>query len=115
MKRVKPVSRYRGIGEVTHKAKPIARVRYDLCCRRIAETAQVGQEQAQQPTVQSMIDGNILVLKGRASLYTDDLYTLQLEGRNGRECDFYTQPIDVVTGVYQVRGHGDFRELPRRH
>jgi hypothetical protein len=107
MKRVKPVSRYRGIGDVTHEAKPVARVSYDLHCGRTMDAARA--------TAHEVIEGDIQVLNGQASLYTDELYTLHLEARHGRECDFYTEPVDVVTGVYHFRGHRDFRELARRH
>ena len=114
MRETKLVCRYRGIGDVVRKKKPVARVRYDVCCRRVVDTARAAKEQLEQANVQPLIDGDIQVLSSEASLYTDELYTLHLEAKHGRECDFYPQPIDVVTGVYQLKGHGAFRKFPRR-
>jgi hypothetical protein len=108
MRRVKPVSYYRGIGDVTHKAKPVAKVRYDVRCRRMADMAR--EEQVTQPCDRMLIDGSIRVLNSEMSLYTDELYTLRLEAQHGREFDFHTEPVDVVAGVYHVTGHGGFRE-----
>ncbi len=110
MRHIKLISRYRGIGDVACKAKPVARVRYDVRCRRVVDMVRTGEEQTEEIPVQPLLDGNIRVLTGETSLYSDQLYTLRLEDKHGRECDFYAEPIDVVTGVYHIEGRGDFRK-----
>ena len=109
MREAKLVSRYRGIGDVVRRKNSVARVRYDVRCRRMVGTARVGEERLEEAPVQPMIDGSIQVLGGETSLYTDELYTLRLEAKHQRECDFYTAPIDVVAGTYYIEGSGDFR------
>jgi hypothetical protein len=114
MREIKLVSRYRGIGDVFRQAKSVARVRYDVRYRRIVESVGSEEESVEEIPVQALIDGNMRVLEGETQLYSDELYTLRLEGKHERECDFHTEPIDIVAGVYHMKGDGDFRKFSHR-
>jgi hypothetical protein len=110
MREIRLVSRYRGVVDVTRKAKPVARVRYDVRHRRMVDTVRSGEEPVEEIPVQALIDGNLQILEGETTLYSDELYTLRLEEKHERECDFHTEPIDVVAGTYHVQVSGDFRK-----
>lgn len=108
------ISRYKGIGDVILKGNPVARVRYHIRHSRIADAAWMDEVCDGEATARIFIDGSILVLKPETSLYSDIEYTLCMEDRHDRECDFYARPIDVVTGRYYLEGIGDFRKPCRR-
>jgi PAS domain S-box-containing protein len=114
MRETRPVSRYRGIGDVTRKGEHVSRVSYDVHCRRTVDAARMGEGHLEEIPIQVLIDGTMQVLEGQKSLYSDTEYTLLLEEKHERECDFYAEPIDIVTGVYRMKGISDFREFSHR-
>lgn len=116
VREIKLISRPKGIGDVILKGKPVARVRYRMRYRRMVEGLRTGDGHVEEIPIQALVDGNIQILEGETSLYSDRRYTLHLEDEHQRErvCDFYCEPMDVVKGMYHLEGCGDFRELPRR-
>lgn len=109
VRETRPASRFRGIGDVTCKAKHVSRVRYDVRCTRTFDAARMGEGRVEEIPIQVLIDGTLQVLEGEMSLYSDRQYTLHMEDKHGRECDFYAEPIDIISGVYRMKGVGDFR------
>jgi hypothetical protein len=101
MRRSKPASRPNGIGNVTLEGKHLAKVRYHLRHRQMVDDVQTGEGRIEGAVIPVLIDGDIEILEGKASLYSDALYTLHLEDTGRRHCDFYSDPIDIVEGRYQ--------------
>ena len=110
MRRGEPCSRSKGIGNVTLRGKYVTRVRYHLRHRQVVGDVPTGEKDTERTPVSAPIDGDIEVLEGEASLYSDALYTLHLEDKCRRDCDFYSNPIDIVEGRYHVEGSGDLYE-----
>ena len=110
MRRSKPRSRSNGIGNVTLMGRYVARVRYCLRHRQMVADVQTVEERTERAAIPAPIDGDIEVLGGEAPLYTDVLYTLHLEDKCRRDCDFYSDPIDIIEGRYHIEVNGDLHE-----
>jgi hypothetical protein len=110
MRRSKPASRPKGIGNVTLKGKYVAKVRYHLRHRQMVDDVQTGEGRIEGAPVLVLMDGDIQILEGETSLYSDALYTLHLEDKRRRDCDFYSDPIDIVEGMYHIESSGDLHE-----
>jgi hypothetical protein len=82
--------------------------------RRMVDAVCTAEGRVEETTTQVLIDGNIQILEGETSLYSDVRYTLHLEDKRLRSCDFYAEPIDVVAGMYRIEGSGNFRKPYRR-
>ena len=111
MKATRPLSRYRGVGDLTHGGKHVAKVKYDVRCARTLGAASIGKGHIEDAPIQALTRGTMKVLEGGMSLQSDIQYTLHLKDEQEQEFDFYAEPIDVVAGVYSVKGIGDFRQL----
>jgi len=114
MKATRPFSRHEGVGDVTHDGKHVATVKYDVRCTRTLDAASMGKGCIEEEPIQALIKGTLKVLEGELSLRSDVHYALHLQDEQGRECDFCAEPIDVVAGVYGLKGIGDFRQSPHR-
>jgi hypothetical protein len=71
---------------------------------------QTREECTERAPTSTLIDGELEVLESEAPLYTDILYTLHLEDKCRRDCDFYSDPIDIVEGRYYIEVSGDLHE-----
>jgi hypothetical protein len=112
MRRSKPASRPNGIGNVTLEGKHLAKVRYHLRHRQMVDDVQTGEGRIEGAVIPVLIDGDIEILEGKASLYSDALYTLHLEDTGRRHCDFYSDPIDIVEGRYHIEASGALHKSP---
>ena len=114
MREIKLISRPKGIGVVTLKGKHVARVKYDMRHRRMVEALQTGEGHVEEIPIQALIDGKIQILEGEMTLYSDARYALHPGDKHSQSCDFYAEPVDVVTAIYHIEVCGDFHGLSRR-
>jgi hypothetical protein len=109
MRRGEPSFQFDGIGNVTVMGKYVARLRYCLRHSQMVGDVQTNKGLTER-AAPALTEGDIEVLESEASLYTDVLYTLHLEGKCRRECDFYSDPVDIVEGRYYIEVGGDLHE-----
>jgi hypothetical protein len=76
----------------------------------MVDDVQTGEGRVEGVRVPVLIDGDMQILEGETALYSDELYTLHLEDKRRRDCDFYSDPIDIVESRYHMEGSGELHE-----